>query len=371
MSAPPKRATENNVALAGLGTVVRRNDRPRPDVPAPDYVPSLDQLVTDARAAEKLITDLDLTQKRTAKVLLFENLDQAKRIDAAVELGQSVAAFARQAGITERRAQRLYKLASRSDGIKKEVEAAEAQYGDDYQCPSWKQFLRPEPAEQEDGTGLAKKLIVDALHEELGAARTRIIELESASKLADTAREELEARLQAPNGRGAYGKSGRGNQEHEVPQWFFDHLDREFHLTLDVASNKTNKKCDLSFTTAENGLLQIWHGNVWLNPPYSKIEPWCKKGWEYAQTGKGVVVALLPLWTTASWFRKYAIHGHIRLLTTRFGAVGTKGPAPFHSMVVVWTATSQFREGRLHVTIEELPVPTKAARKATVATETR
>jgi uncharacterized protein involved in type VI secretion and phage assembly len=100
----------------------------------------------------------------------------------------------------ERRAQRLYKLASRSDGIKKEVQAAEDRYGDNYECPSWKRFLCPE---QGDETGLAKTLIADALDQELGAARTRIAELESASKLAETARQELEAKLQASKGAGS------------------------------------------------------------------------------------------------------------------------------------------------------------------------
>ena len=368
ISAPLKRPTKKTVTLAVSAAALRRNDRPGPDVPVPDSVPSLDQLVADARAAEQQIADLDQTKKRTAKALLFENLDQAKRIDAAVERGQSVAAFARQAGMEERRAQRLYKLASRSDGIKKEVQAAEDRYGDNYECPSWKRFLCPE---QGDETGLAKTLIADALDQELGAARTRIAELESASKLAETARQELEAKLQASKGRAAYGKFGRGNPEREVPQWLFDHVDREFHLTLDVAATKKNKKCDSFFTTAENGLLKVWRGNVWLNPPYSGIEPWCEKAWKYAQTGEGVVVALLPLWPTAPWFRKYAAHGHIRLLTTRFAAVGTNALAPFDSIIVVWTAISQFREGRLYVTMEELPVPTKAARQARGATKSR
>jgi len=111
----------------------------------------------------------------------------------------------------------------------------------------------------------------------------------------------------------------------------------------------------------KSGLLQIWDGNVWLNPPYREIEPWCRKAWAYAQTGGGVVLALLPIWPTALWFMKFAIHGHIRLLTTRFSAVGTKTRAPFDSMIVVWTAESQFQNGHLHVTMEDLPDPRRAA----------
>ena len=132
----------------------------------------------DARDAEKRITNLEHTRKQTAKALLFENLDQAQRIETAVERGQSVAAFARQAGIEERRAQRLYKLAARSDKIRQEVRAGEARYGDDFVCPSWKQFLRPVSTEPEDNR-TELKLDFDALSEELAGAQSRIAELEA------------------------------------------------------------------------------------------------------------------------------------------------------------------------------------------------
>jgi phage N-6-adenine-methyltransferase len=330
-----------------------RNNRPGPDVPVLHRASSLNELVQDARVAEERINRLEQTKKRTAKVLLFENLDQALRIAAAVEHGQSVAAFARQAGIEERRAQRLYHLAAGTDRIRKEVRAGEDLYGDDFEYPSWKRFLRPEPTERgNDGTGLAKT-VVDP--DQLDAAQTKIADLESANK-------ELEARLQALKGGAPYGLYGRGDPEREAPQWLFDHYDREFDLTLDVAATAQNAKCPRFFTKVENGLVQVWYGNVWLNPPYRNIGPWCRKAWEYARTGKGVVVALLPIWPTASWFREYVIHGHIRLLTTRFSAVGTKTRAPFDFMVVVWTATSQFSNGCLRVTMEDVPNPKDAGK---------
>jgi phage N-6-adenine-methyltransferase len=337
MSARLRVPASATLTLVGLKTVAHRNDRPGPDVPASVNAPSLDRLVKDARAAEKRIADLEQTRKRTATTLLFENLDQAQRIETAVERGQSVAAFARQAVIGERRAQRLYKLAARSDEIRQEVRADESRYGDDFVCPSWKQFLRPEPTEPEDnGTESAKKLSA-----QLARAQSRIAELEA---------HRLKSR---------YGMFGRGNPERETPKWLFDHYDSEFHLGLDVCATTENKKCVLFFTKAENGLRRKWLRNIWLNPPYSEIEPWCKKAWEYAQTGKGVVVALLPLWPTAPWFKKYVIHGHIRLLTTRVRFVGEKGNAPVDLMIVVWTATSQSKNGRLRVTLEDVPKPKK------------
>ena len=153
----PRRACKCNRDHGRIEDRRTRNDRPGPDVPASVYAPSLDRLVKDARAAEKRVADLEQTRKRTATALLFENLDQAQRIEMAVERGQSVAAFARQAGIGERRAQRLYKLAARSNEIRQEVRAGEARYGDDFVCPSWKQFLPLKSTEPEDnGTELEK-----------------------------------------------------------------------------------------------------------------------------------------------------------------------------------------------------------------------
>jgi phage N-6-adenine-methyltransferase len=362
------------VTRSRLIIVAGRNDRPGPDVPVRHSKRSLNQLVQDAQAAEKRIANLERTQRRTAKTLLFENLDQALRIEAAVERGQSVAAFARRAKIEERRAQRLYKLAARCDRIREEVQASEAEYGDDFVCPSWKQYLRAEPTEHEpkdDEIELAKELIVDALDQELGVARARIAELQAANKIAEAALEESDTKLQALKNRGLYGMFGRGDPERETPKWLFDPYDREFRLGLDVAASTKNTKCSRFFTREANGLVQIRSGNIWLNPPYSAIEPWCKKAWEYAQTGNGVVVALLPLWPTATWFIKYAIHGHIRLLTARVGFVGTTTAAPFDLMVVVWTRTSQCKDGRLHVIMEDVPDPKRAARQARAAAKAR
>ena len=135
MSARLREPANATVTVGGLNTVAHRNDRPGPDVPVSNRAPSLDRLVKDARDAEKRITNLERTRKRTAIALLFENLDQAQRIETAVERGQSVAAFARQAGIEERRAQRLYKLAARSDKI-----TAGSQSG---RSPVWRRFCVP------------------------------------------------------------------------------------------------------------------------------------------------------------------------------------------------------------------------------------
>ena len=87
--------------------VAGRNVRPGPDVPVRHSKRSLNSACAGCASCRKRIANLERTKRRTAKTLLFENLDQALRIAAAVERGQSVAAFACRAKIEERRAQRL------------------------------------------------------------------------------------------------------------------------------------------------------------------------------------------------------------------------------------------------------------------------
>jgi hypothetical protein len=58
---------------------------------------------------------------------------------------------------------------------------------------------------------------------------------------------------------------------------------------------RTAKQC---FTEREDGLLQTWHGRVWLNPPYSrKAVLWLRR---LAQHGNGIALTFAR--TETSWF---------------------------------------------------------------------
>lgn len=54
------------------------------------------------------------------------------------------------------------------------------------------------------------------------------------------------------------------------------------------------------FTIADDGLLQKWFGRVWLNPPYSNIEPWLIKMINHKNG-----IALLPANTDTNYFHQY------------------------------------------------------------------
>lgn len=87
-----------------------------------------------------------------------------------------------------------------------------------------------------------------------------------------------------------------------TPRPVFDFFNRVFGpFDLDAAASAENTKCENFLTDA---FYSNWHGKVWCNPPYRKIEDWIYKA-EY-QIEKGhadCVVMLLPSRTDQKWFR--------------------------------------------------------------------
>jgi phage N-6-adenine-methyltransferase len=145
--------------------------------------------------------------------------------------------------------------------------------------------------------------------------------------------------------------------EQYTPTKFFGPLHREFLFTLDACATKESAKCQHYFTKRQNGLNHSWRGQrVWLNPPYSNIEPWLAKVRHELKTGCPVVVALLPAWTDRRWW-----HQHIERARTsgvvklrfikgriKFGMPGhpeggglnskgkKRGTGSFPSVLVIW-----------------------------------
>lgn len=54
------------------------------------------------------------------------------------------------------------------------------------------------------------------------------------------------------------------------------------------------------YTIEDNGLMQPWFGRVWMNPPYSNMEPWMKL---LSEHGNGIALTFAR--TETSWFEKY------------------------------------------------------------------
>jgi len=116
---------------------------------------------------------------------------------------------------------------------------------------------------------------------------------------------------------------------------FFAQINREFNFTVDVAADSTNAKCDRFYDIASDGLLQNWDGEtVWCNPPYGRrIADWIYK----AATSDATTVLLVPARTDVKWFHEIVIpHAEVRFIKGRLKFGGSKDPAPFPTMLVIF-----------------------------------
>ena len=130
----------------------------------------------------------------------------------------------------------------------------------------------------------------------------------------------------------------------ETDQWatpddFFETLNKEFDFNLDPCADETNHKCEMFFTSAQNGLLQNWGGyRVFCNPPYGKeIGKWVKKSFEEGHKENTLVCMLIPARTDTKYFHNYILHrAENRFIPGRLKFGGSKNAAPFPSMLVIF-----------------------------------
>lgn len=128
-----------------------------------------------------------------------------------------------------------------------------------------------------------------------------------------------------------------GPEEWETPQHLFDALDAEFAFTLDACATAANAKCAAYFTRDDDALTQRWCGSVFVNPPYGKgvTATWVRKAWQEAQAG-ATVVCLIPARTDTAYWHDFVLQGEVRFIRQRLRFSGSRQPAPFPSVVVVF-----------------------------------
>ena len=124
--------------------------------------------------------------------------------------------------------------------------------------------------------------------------------------------------------------------EWATPNDFFARVQKEFNLNLDVCADESNYKIIPYYSKLTDGLSSSWKGfRCWMNPPYGRqIGKWIEKA---ANGDAEVVVCLLPARTDTRWFHDY-IYGkaEIRFIKGRLKFGGSKHPAPFPSMLVIF-----------------------------------
>jgi len=129
------------------------------------------------------------------------------------------------------------------------------------------------------------------------------------------------------------------SSEHDdwtTPPEKYKELDNEFHFDFDP--------CPLNPTF--DGLEISWKKRNFINPPYSNIDGFLRKGLKELDNGNAdLLVYLIPARTDTKWFHTYIYPYFKRGLCeirfvrgrVRFGnGTGAKHSAPFPSMIVVF-----------------------------------
>lgn len=92
---------------------------------------------------------------------------------------------------------------------------------------------------------------------------------------------------------------GKLSDEHYTPKWIFDKLEIEFDLDVSAPEGGVPWiPAKNHYTEAQNGLEMPWFGNVWMNPPYSKVTPWVDK---FLENNNGICLLVV---SRSKWFKK-------------------------------------------------------------------
>lgn len=109
----------------------------------------------------------------------------------------------------------------------------------------------------------------------------------------------------------------RSKQDYATPADFIQAAKLKLGITefaFDFAADASNAKAVHWWGETQNSLNQpMWASMLkpmqwaWLNPPFSKIDPWAAKCWEMKREG-GQIAFLVPASVGANWF-KHFVHG--------------------------------------------------------------
>ncbi len=97
------------------------------------------------------------------------------------------------------------------------------------------------------------------------------------------------------------------------------------------------------YTMEDDGLALLWHGNVFVNPPYGRaLRLWTAKArTEVASGNARLVVGLLPARTDTRWWHQdVARSAAVFFLRGRLSFGDSGQAAPFPSALAVWGATA-------------------------------
>jgi phage N-6-adenine-methyltransferase len=127
-----------------------------------------------------------------------------------------------------------------------------------------------------------------------------------------------------------------------TPHYVVEFAARRFGLKwfeVDVCASQYNYVASEYYTVEDDGLQQVWRGNVWLNPPYGRvIGDWVNKAVESVNEEEGdceSVTLLIPARTETKWWHTMIEHGaEVVFIKGRLKFGDGKGSAPFPSALV-------------------------------------
>lgn len=94
------------------------------------------------------------------------------------------------------------------------------------------------------------------------------------------------------------------------------------------------------YDEADDGLSQEWHGDVWLNPPFSEKTAWVEKTRREVRAGRAdTVVVLLPVDTSTALFHEHVVEATVLCFVEgRLSFVGGGENPSFGVLVAVYGA---------------------------------
>ena len=137
-----------------------------------------------------------------------------------------------------------------------------------------------------------------------------------------------------------YVNAEASTNDHYTPKWVFDLLDVTFDLDVAAPVGGVPWIPALqSYSQADDGLIQPWHGLVWCNPPFSDILPWVRR---LNQHGNGI--ALLPhtkgAWREEIWQRADGLVESKEINQMLFNYQGRSNKAVFPTLfIAAWGTT--------------------------------
>lgn len=111
-----------------------------------------------------------------------------------------------------------------------------------------------------------------------------------------------------------------------TPKSVYQILDAEFSFDFDPCPTKPTF----------DGLSIEWGGVNYVNPPYSELYKWLKKGYEEYQKGKTCVFLIPSRTDTKAWHEYCMKANEIRFIKGRLKFGNSKNSAPFPSAIIIF-----------------------------------